>query len=162
MSIDLHIPYSDDQAQDLIESNEIRFRKKGTFNQWASQACFFIAASAAGLALLSYLKGNHTSNIVYVFIGAGLLAYKGFHYLWQSQLVDVNIAEWNQDNGLHALNDFELAELKRFLEPHAKPIQMLESWKQNGLTVRRRDKNYLLSLIMDDMEDDLRSKTDHG
>lgn len=162
MNSELHIPYSDLQAQELMDANEIKQRKKAKYLHWASQACFFIGAAAAGLALLSYIKGNSSSNIAYVFIAAGLFAYKGFHYLWHSQLSDINIAEWKQDNGFHPLNDFELIELKRYVETNPEARQYLASWIENGMTIRRRDKTYLLSLIMDEMEHDVQRKGQHA
>lgn len=155
---DIHMPLTDSQAKFAIEDEQSRVDRISKRYVWLSNACYAIAAFIAGTVALLYIKGHPSDYTVYILVAAGIIAYKGFDYLWESQLSDIRMAEWSQDNGMRALNQFELLELKRFVATSKQGKLMLHAWQDNQLTIRIRDKDYLLQVIIREANLDLISE----
>lgn len=147
---DTHIPYSLNEAKHLIEETETRLMKKSATFRRLSHACNFVAATIGGLLVLIHLNGHTSSYSALGIIAIGILLYKGFDWLWQSQLTGIYMTEYMQDNGMRPLTLFELAELKHFIEPNKYVSRMYAQWVKHDLIVRLRDKDYLYALMLSD------------
>lgn len=145
-----HYPYTVSEAKNLIESEEMRLKKKSASYLKRSHTSNFIAASIAGLLFLNQLSGHPSSYTAIGIISIGILLYKGFDWLWLSQLTSINMTEYMQDNRLRPLTNFEIIELKHFVEPNRYLSIIFAQWQKQELIIRVRDKHYLHTLMNED------------
>lgn len=140
---DIHMPLTDSQAKAAIEAQQRKVDKISKRYLWLSNSSYAFAAFIIATVWILAIKGHPHPWTIHFIVLATIICYKGFGWIWESQLGDIRMAEWMQDSGMRALNEFELHELKRAVEPCQEAKRTLQRWHDNHLVVRVRDKNYL-------------------
>lgn len=140
---DIHMPHTDSQAKSAIDAQQRKVDKISKLYLWLSNFALAVGVFIIASLWIMAFKGHAHPWTLHFILLAAILGYKGLGWIWESQLSDIRMAEWMQDTGMRALNEFELIELKRSVEPCLEAKRTLQRWQDNNLVVRVRDKNYL-------------------